>query len=275
MNIYYKIIYVQKSRVIGRAIVKYNELNRYEKFLLKNYTPATAATYKKAVDFLLHDQYFLDCRTLDTDKVIQKLIAIKYKNQYSKYKNAFLKFCDFQGIEIQKNVLLELELIKTDKIKKRRKLKQIALKDIQNHIKVIQDKKLKLSFEMMLNTGLRVSELTQIKKEDCLVSKNSIEFSFIAKGGNIEKITFPFSQNERLFNNLTSLIENTHTGKIFYSTNYIQTKANEKGFHCHDLRRAFAKLDYKKNKNLEHTRVALRHTNVKNTKIYVNSKIKI
>lgn len=255
--------------------MKYNELNRYEIYLLENFTPATASTYKKAVDFLLQDQYLLDCRALDIAKVIEKLKVIKYKNQYSKYKNAFIKFCEFQRIILDSHILREFELLSNEKKKNRRNLKQVELKDIVNHIKVIKDKKLKLSFETMLHTGLRVSEISQIKKNDCVIFDNTIEFSIIAKGGTFEKVFFPCVQNQRLFNDLKGLIENTNSEKVFYSPNYLQTKAIEKGFHCHDLRRAFAKLDYKKNKDLEHTMNALRHKNIKNTKIYVNSKIKI
>lgn len=255
--------------------MKYNVLNDYENYLTRFYTPATAKTYKKAVDYLLKEQSFLDCRNLDADKVMIQLKAMKYKNQYSKYKNAFIKFCEFQNIELKRDFLLELELLNLEKKRKKRVLKHVDLKDILNHLKVIKDKKLKLSFETMLNTGLRVSEISQIKKKNCILAKEYIEFSFVAKGGMIESVTLYFESNPKLFNDLKELIENTKADNVFYSANYLQTKAEQKGFCCHDLRRAFAKLDYQKHKNIKLTMKALRHKEEKNTKIYINSKVKV
>ena len=195
--------------------MKYNSLNEFEIFLLSHHTPATAQTYKKAMDFLLKEQYLFDCKKLDVEKVIQKLKVIKYKNQYSKYKNAFLKYCSFIGLELDEDTRLELSMIRLEKKKKRRQLKQVELKDILNHLKVMRDKKLKCSFETMLHTGLRVSELSQIQKENCTIETDYIEFDFLGKGGNQERVVFYEIQNQQLFEDLKNLISNT-TGKVFY-----------------------------------------------------------
>ena len=255
--------------------MKYNELNRFEDFLIGEYTATTAATYKKAMDFLLQDQYLFDCHNLDVEKVIHKLKTIKYKNQYSKYKNAFLKFCLFLDIKLDEKTRNELDLLNAEKIKKRRKLIPVELDNILNRLKIMKDKKLRYSFETMLNTGLRVSELSQIKKEDCIIEKNTIVFNFTGKGGKKEKVIFYSNQDQRLFIALKTLIENTKGNKVFYSVNYLQKKANENGFCCHDLRRAYAKINYKKHHDINQTKTALRHKDIKNTRIYVNSKVKI
>ena len=253
--------------------MKYNTLLAFRAHLAGELSPSTAITYYKAIDFLLKDQPLLDCRNFDVHAVVIKLKAMKYKNQYSKYRNAFIKFCDYLNIELSDKILLDLELMKTEKIKKYRKLKPVNLKDIKNHIKVIRDKRLKLSFETMLYSGLRVSELSQIRKEDCIVGKDTITLHFIGKGGKRETVII---NDRRVVARLKNLIQSTRDEKkVFYTSSYLQMKAHEKGFQCHDLRRAFAKLAYKEYKDISKVMELLRHSKIKTTKIYLRSKLKI
>ncbi|WP_460642905.1 hypothetical protein [Lacrimispora brassicae] len=252
--------------------MKYNTLRDYEAFLKKGMAASSAISYRKCVDTLLNDQYIMDCKNIDFDLILHKFEAMKHKNQYSKYKSALLKFCEFQDIKLDNDFLLKLNLMKLDKKKQRRKLKEVDLKDINNHMRVIRDKKLKLSYQTMLNKGLRVSELSQIGKDDCVIDSDKIEMSFIGKGGNLESVIILKNENETLYQNLSLLIHDSND-KVFYSANYLQMNAN--GFACHDLRRAFAKLEYEKNKSLNQTAEKLRHKNKNNTKIYTNSKVKI
>ena len=166
--------------------MKYNTFSSFRTYLAKELSPATALTYYKAIGYLLKDQYLIECKKMNVDAVLQKLTAMKYKNQYAKYKNAFLKFCDFIGLTLPADILLALDVMKKSKKKKYRKLKPVQLQDIKNRIKVIRDKKLRLSYEAMLYSGLRVSELAQIQKEDCFIEAGSITLHFIGKGGGRE-----------------------------------------------------------------------------------------
>ena len=256
---------------------KYNTLGEYHDFLMRGTGSLdTATTYWKAVDYLLQDQILIDCRDLDVQKILEKLRKIKYKNQYSKYKNAFLKFCEFQGIRLSNDVLLEMQFMNLDKVKKRRKLKQRNLKNIKNKIKVTRDEKLKLSYEALLQTGLRVSELSQITKEDCKIINENLFISIVGKGQQKQTVSISKKDNPRLFDNLLKLIDETkESKKVFYSRNYLQKKAIEKGFACHDLRRAHAKLLFEETKDVNQVMKSLRHKNEKTTKIYLNSKIDI
>ena len=218
----------------------------------------------------------MDCKKIDVSAVLEQLNAIKYKNQYSKYKNAFLKFCDFLDIELDSKTKQTLEFMHGEKKKKYRKLKHVKLCDIKNHLRVMKDQKLRLSYEAMLRTGLRVSELCQLKKVDCLIQQGSIIFSFIGKGGAIEKAVIVEATDKRFFDDLLSLIEKTRDGdKLFYSPAYLQAKAREKNFACHDLRRVFSKLTYRDCKNINTTMKLLRHSKLKHTQIYLNSKVEI
>ena len=273
MSIYYIYNIYSKGRVIRGSRVKYNTINDYAEWLevgkyiaRAGLAPSTAKTYQKAIDFLLKDQYITDCHQLNIDMVLEKLTAMKYKNQFSKYKNAFLKFSEFLNLELSGENQHKLDKMMDAKIKKRRKLKGTKLKDIQHKIRVMQDKKLKSSYETMLYTGLRVSELAQIKKSNCIIHDKAIEFQFIGKGGKTEKVILYEEQSKRIFNDLRQLIDTTTPDrKIFYSVSYLQTNALKKDFQCHDLRRAFAKLTYQEHKDKEIVMRLLRHSKIKNT----------
>lgn len=258
------------------VFAKYNTLAEFHEFLKSEATAGTADTYTKAIDFLLADQLLMDCKQLDVAKVMQKLERVKYKSYYSKYKNAFLKFADFVGIELSDQVINQLNLMQKSKTKKYRKLKPTKLVDIKKTTDQMKDKKLKLSFETMFATGLRVSELSQIKKEDCQITEDHITFNFSGKGERKERVIIRKSEHSTLFANLLKLIDQTGTDKkLFYSAGYLQTQAKEKGFQCHDLRRAFSKLEYSKHGDIEKVMKSLRHRSKRTTEVYLHSKVQI
>ena len=272
--LYIYIIYTNKG--CNLLMLKYNELQAYRKWLENSHASSTALTYYKAMDYLLNNQHIIDCSAMDINLVIENMRDLKYKNQYAKYKNAFLKFCDFKGIALDINLLNELKDMNETKLRKHRSSKPIKLQDIKNHIKVIRNKRLKLSYETMLATGLRVSELAGITKDATIVTDADITFAFIAKGGACETVIIDKSENAKLFIDLTQLIKSTKQEKpIFYSAGYLQSKACDMGFTCHDLRRAFALLKYRQCKDLDTTRAYLRHKNIKTTKLYLKSKVDI
>lgn len=253
--------------------MKYNMVDGFRKAIASTCTPATAATYAGAVGWLLNEQVLIDCRDMDIEAVLVKLRAMKYKGEFSKYRSAFLKFCEYLDIDLDVETLTELKTMANGKKKKRRQLKPVRLKDINNHIKVIRDTKLKLSFQAMLASGLRVSELSQIKKEDCEMKDDCIVLHFVGKGGKNESIEI---HETTLNKRLMKLIDSTPNGvKVFYQTHYLQTEAKKRGFQCHDLRRAYAKLAYKKTKDISKVRQGLRHVRTKTTKLYLNSKVQI
>ena len=208
--------------------------------------------------------------------MISNLQNVKYKNEFSQYKNALFYFLELQSITLTTSQLEQIKILETQTRKKYRKMDSAELVKIENTIKRLKNKKLKYSYQTLLSTGLRVSELAQIKKEDCTLSANQLIFSFIGKGGKQEQITFKREDNEKLFENLKELIKNTSLDhKLFYSANYLQQNAKSYGFECHDLRRAYAKVEYKKSKSKDQVKEKMRHTNTKTTEIYLKSKVKI
>lgn len=254
--------------------MKYDVLADYKTFLLGlGLSRETVRTYYNRLDILLKEQ---NIARIDIEKILDELKEVKYKNYFSQYKNALLYFLEFQNIVLDARSINKIEELEQNTRKKYRKLKESDFRVIKNKINHLKNKKLKLSYQVLSATGLRVSELAQIGKESCLVEEDTITLSFIAKGSNKEEVVLKREDNEKLFCDLQKLIESTASNKkLFYSANYLQQKAKQYGFTCHDLRRACAKVEYKRTKSKNKVKEKLRHKSIKTTNLYLNSKIKI
>ena len=166
--------------------------------------------------------------------------------------------------------------LETHTRKKYRKLKTVDYITIDNKIKHLKNEKLKLSYQTLTATGLRVSELAQITPAHCAITNENIDFHFIAKGGSMNTVTLSKAEHPELYERLKKQIARTKTeSKVFYSVGYLQKQAQKLGFTCHDLRRASAKLEYQKSHSKKEVQEKLRHSTIKTTNIYLNSKVSI
>jgi len=251
-------------------------LYAYREHLLETYRPETARTYYKRLCTLFEGQSLSMTNGLDIESVLDNLGQIKYKNYFSQAKNAFLHFCEFQNIALSPAIMERISELENGTQKKYRKLTAIQYSEIDRKIKHIKNKKLKLCYQVIIATGLRVSELAGITPNDSIIAGDGIVFNFIGKGGNRESVMLKATEYPKLYQSLLKLIENTHQEKkIFYSVPYLQKKARELGFKCHDLRRIYAKIEYKKFRSRVEVMKKLRHSSPKTTNIYLRSKVKI
>jgi len=257
---------------------KYELLNLYQDYLKAFYSKETVRNYINRLDIILDRQNRLDIlKSLDFNKILDNLAKIKYKNHFSQSKNAFLHFCTFQNIQLNEEVKEKIKLLELETKKKKRSLKTLDFNKTEQTIKRIKNQKLKQNYQTLILLGVRVSELAGIAKKDCIVSDNEINFSYSAKGGKERSVTFYKDKEPKLFANLKKEIEaiKDPTAKIFLSANYLQKNAVKYDFTCHDLRRAFAKREYKATKSKRVVKEKLGHTNMKTTNIYLRSKVKI
>jgi len=129
-------------------MMMYDLLRAYKAFLLKSFRPTTAEMFYKKLCILFEGQSISDTvGKLDIDKILNKLGQIKHKNYFSQYKNAFLHFCEFQGINLTNDCIERIKELETATRKKRRQLKSIEYSEMDNMIKRIRDKQLKLSYQ--------------------------------------------------------------------------------------------------------------------------------
>lgn len=250
-------------------------LTAYKGYLSKSYRPNTVRTYYDRLCVLFANQNATDpLLRLDINKVLEALATIKHKNTFSQSKNAFYLFCQFQHITLSETTKAKIEELEKKSHRRYKKSRVIHYKDILNTVQHIKNIKLKLSYQVMIATGLRVFELAQIKPSDSIISTEKIIFQFVGKGGNLETVTINKKDFPKLYKNLTMLIHTTQPHKkVFYSAIYLQKKAKELGFQCHDLRRIFARLEYNRTKSKEEVKKKMRHAQLKNTAIYLKSHI--
>ena len=227
--------------------MKYSVLDDFKVFLHSKYrSRATAKQYYFWAVRLLAGQFFSDLA-------------------------AFLNFAEFA------NINAVIPALSKPKKRRNRKLKSRKLADINSKINVISDKRLSLSYKIMLATGLRVGELASIKKDDIKpLQSGGFSLAFIPKRGGRGQITIPARQRY-ICNAMNEIIKPGNCGyKVFYSAGYLQSNAKKRGFACHDLRRAFAKMIYRANgKKLAYTCEKMRHASPRTTKIYLKSKIEV
>ena len=261
----------------GIKMMKYDLLSAYRDYLSELYRPSTADTYYKKLCTLFEGQSLIDtAHNLDIDRILDNLSTVKHKNRFSQFKNAFLHFCVFQNIVLSDDTLKAIEQIGKSTKKKHRKLKPVDFTQVDKKIKRIRNKKMKLSYQTIIATGLRISELASISQNNCTITDGEIIFTFVGKGGASEIVTIGAAEYSKLYHGLKELIQSTPKDKkLFYSANYLQRQAKELGFACHDLRRAFAKLEYKKCRSKTVVRNKLRHSSIKTTNKYLRVLVKI
>lgn len=253
--------------------MKYSVLDDFKTFLHSKYASrATVKQYAFWAARLLEGQFFSDIAEVDMGNMVGGLDSkTKNRNEYSQAKNTFLNFAEFSNVNAEIPVLNKL------KKRKNRKLKYRKLTNINNKINAISDKKLLLSYKVMLATGLRVGELASVKKENIQpLGNGGFSLAFVPKRGGMGRITIPAKQNY-ICKAITEVIqpENCET-KAFYSVGHLQKNAKKRGFACHDLRRAFAKTTYQDSGGkLVYTSEKMRHANPRTTKIYLKSKIEV
>ena len=252
----------------------YNLLTDYKGYLGEFYRPNTVRIYYDRLCVLLATQNATAPLRLDIDKVLEALATIKHKNTFSQSKNAFYHFCQFQHITLSETTKRKIKELEKKRHRRYRKSRVIHYKDILNAVHHIKNIKLRLSYQVMIATGLRVFELAQIKVNDCTITTEKMIFQFVGKGGNLETVTINKKDFPKLYKNLTTLIHTTQPHKkVFYSAIYLQKKSKQLGFQCHDLRRIFARLEYNRTKSKEEVKKKMRHTQLKNTTIYLRSHI--
>lgn len=261
--------------------MKYDVMREYKQHMgVHGLTATTINTYFNKMDNLLEGQYFIESgKDIDLEQIFNKLSKITYKNYFSQNKNALMFFLEFSNIKLTKGQKTLINELESKTKKKYRNIEHKKYQKIKNTISRLKNKKLKLNFEVIIETGLRVSELSQIRIKDCIINDDYIHFSFVGKGGKRENACIYKGNNTPLYNDLEYLINekcknNKDTEiKMFYSSKYLQKKAKEYDFTCHDLRRISAKLVYKKTKSKKEVQEKLRHTKAKTTNVYLNSPI--
>lgn len=209
-------------------------------------SPQTAKTYYQAVKNALENQQFDRPGEIDPGKIKESLTAIRSASELSAAKNG-LKMLQALYSEVripEEEWFQEVQGTKTRRRKTR--AEPIQLESIKHKINALKDDRLKLAYRTALNSGLRVSELADLKPGD-LQFKEGARIGYVVrrgKGGKPRELVGlpdPYL-HERLQQLMTATPPDQ---RLFYSNSHLRKRAYELEFECHDLRRVNAQ-DYRR-----------------------------
>lgn len=259
--------------------MKYDVLHAFREWLDQDQELAanTKKKYYQSVKNVLANTDFDRPDELSPEVIERGIKALKTKNDVSAAKRGFEYFARYCP-ELRLPDSLG-EISKHKRNYKKRKWEPLDLDKLQRTINSLSNKKLKYAYRLMLATGLRVSEVEQIRKQDITIEGDEIQL-FIASTKNGSSVTVG-CQEPYLIEKLTAFLSDMEDhDKVFYSASTMQTEAQSHGFECHDLRRSFAKMKYRELKPeigsyraVGEVRELLRHQSCRTTKIYLRRKI--
>lgn len=247
----------------------------------KKITEDTANTYLSSARVMMKHFDNLgirDTRQISEDDFENYFDSIKTKNNFSKAKNA---------LERLKMIYPYLTMPSKEFFKSRVKYKRkrgegggsgLPPETIKRKINGIRNKKLKLGYRLALATGLRVSEVAKLRKEDIKRVKGSDSLIVYVREGKGRKDRKVIGlEDSYLLKGIRELLQEQGEGNLFYSRGYMMGEAYRLGFECHDLRRIFAKEYLKQRKEqgdkgrkaVKEVAKQLGHKKLKTTSIYL------
>lgn len=164
----------------------------------------------------------------------------KSKKDVSKTKNGLKLFCRFNKIKF--NPIPFDKVMEEKPIFSKTPEKVFQASTVFRKINAMKNKKLKLAYKLMLNSGLRVSEISNLKRENIEIKDNRLLIHVVDSKFSKDRSLYAFEE-KYLIDGLKDLILSDDK-KLFYSTNYMQVNAEKLGFHTHDLRKCYAQIVY-------------------------------
>ncbi len=275
-----------------------NDLKKYEEYLLyeKKYPLNTVNSYISDISFFLSYISSMNKKVTDVDKNIVRnylkiLSDLKYNNSTIARKLSSLRsyFAYLLANKKIKNNIFNL----INNPKKEKKLPNfLTYQEFEDLIFSIDNndiyaKRNKLILELLLASGLRVSELVNIKLEDIDINNKSIRV--VGKGSKERIVYFNLhtetSLKDYLDNSRSKLLKNRKSSYLFINNkstkltregvfeiiNKIATKANIKHhLSPHVLRHTFATFLLNEGADIRSVQTLLGHESLSTTQIYTH-----
>lgn len=232
----------------------------YLQFLeTKDYAKGTITTYKKRLKFFSKNR--------------ERFKKLRYsKNYYSQLKSALILYHENKDCYNHKDIDLIKKFVKEAKKKPKKMEEPFKLKNINCRINALHDKRLKLAFRLQEISGLRISEIHDLTKEDLTFLDNYRILVNVRFGKGMKQRILQTLKDMYVWKELQNLKE--RKGKLFYSVIKMQKEAARLGFHTHDLRKVFAQVIYYKKADIELLKRLLGHTKASKTYLkYINREI--
>jgi integrase len=109
-----------------------------------------------------------------------------------------------------------------------------------NAIDRLKNKRLKLAYRLQIVSGLRVEELSELKRSDIKVNEDNNLIIHVRKGKGNKSRVIQCLKDDFLLKELKDMQE--RKGKLFYSKSHLMNNARKLGFHTHDFRKCTAHI---------------------------------
>lgn len=249
------------------------DLKRYKEYLtILNYSENTIKTYELAI--LQYLKYIKEINK-ELDQVEESEIFGLIKELKTIYRyttinlklSAIKKFYEFLKLDFPENVFIRNE---------RKELYPLSDKQIKlfNDWLQLKNKNVSLPFKLMLNTGIRIAELTKLEITDFIAINNK----YYVKINNTKNYS---SRIIPLYKELYEEILEFYQENVFFGTVFDFTKRNYQ-YHIaqfgelfnievslHTLRRTYATYLQANKVNIQVVQKLLGHKNISTTMIYV------
>jgi integrase/recombinase XerD len=204
-------------------------------------------TYIYELEKAFKNQEFSDLEQFDYQKLRDYVKTIKNKKSASNLKTALDKFSNvFSDFKYKENEKFLSEQVSNKSKRRLTKREKMNMSKTFKNINFMQNDKERLAFRTILDTGLRIDELSNLKKKDVKIEDGKLYVN-VEKGKHNKKRVVEALGDEYLKKSLIEYIKKLNDeDKLFYSKGHLQNIATKKNFESHDLRRAFAKVLYKK-----------------------------
>lgn len=243
----------------------------------------TANRYYFAIVKCLKSIQFKELSDISKKQIQDYLVNLKKSNDFSALKNGLKHLGNFDSSFKVPEDSFFTEFSKNKRRGTKSGKKIIELDIVQKKVNALRNKKLKLGFRLMQLSGLRVFELSNLKKQDINISEQIITIK-VSKGKGGKDGTIVCDPDKYLSKNLQEYLDAFESDEnIFYKAETMKKRARELGLECHDFRRIAAISHRNKLKNEgksieeanDKTREFLRHERFSTTKRYLfNRKLK-
>ncbi|MFR2529726.1 MAG: tyrosine-type recombinase/integrase [Clostridium paraputrificum] len=211
--------------------------------LKKNgYRDNTIRCYKNSIKRFFYHFFDYDIK-MTNDNIKNYLENIKNKSELSQVINSIRILKSFDK---RFDIISEKELKEITKEKKKNRIKRYdrsELKKVLRKVNSIRNDNLRLGFRLLLVSGLRIFELSALKKGDILFLENGLIRINVVDGKGGKSGTIDCLKDNYLYKNLKDYLEQKEEKEsVFYAPGTFQKKAKTLGIKCHDFRRAYSKL---------------------------------
>lgn len=221
------------------------DLDRYRKELdtlvrKKKISKTTAKTYYSCLNVLNKE---ID--NLNGSSVKNFLFSkIDSRNQFLKFTSAIRKY-EKHVLGEDRGILFgepEIELFSHFKKQGLPKGKEpkVSEKTALRKINALRNEKLKYALRLQIKSGLRISEIADLEKNDIEFVDGKIKIH-VRRGKGDKSRDVNVIEDNYLYARLPQYIEKSNEGKLFYTTDSLRIRASRYGIESHDLRRLNAR----------------------------------